>query len=90
VIDLDAAIIVTLVWIIVRLALQLWVAPRRLSGEISARQAAFAYSVALAIAPLLFLPWRHSEGDVLFLSFAAVTIFLGKYAYINYALSRSG
>jgi hypothetical protein len=90
VIDLGAAIIVIVVWIVVRLALQLWIAPRRLSGEISPRFAAFVYSLALAIAPLLFLPWRHSEADVVFFSLAAVVIFLGKYAYINYALSRGG
>jgi hypothetical protein len=42
----------------------------------------------LAIAPLLLLPWHHSEGDIIFLVGAAVIIFLGKIGLIAYAIER--
>ena len=88
-VDPGVAVIVVLAWILVRLAIQQWVARRFEARQISARGAAFAYSIALAIAPLLLLPWRHTIEDVIFLSIVAVLIFLGKYAYISYAVSRS-
>ena len=79
-------IIVVLVWVVLRELIRRWVASRY--EVISARGAALAYSVAIAIAPLLLLPWRHSPEDIVILSIASVLIFLGKYAYISYALSR--
>jgi hypothetical protein len=86
VLDLGAVIIVIVAWVVLRELIRRWVASRY--HEISTRRAAIAYSVALAIAPLLLLPWRHSLEDVVFLSLAAIFIFLGKYANISYALSR--
>ena len=87
-VDPGTAVIVVVAWIVSRWAIQQWVARRLEAREISPRGAAFAYSIALAIAPLLLLPWRHTIEDVIFLSLVAVLIFLGKYAYISYAVSR--
>jgi hypothetical protein len=88
VLDVGAAIIVLLAWVVLRALIRRWVSARLEFDEISPRQAAIAYSVALAIAPLLLLPWRHSPEDIVFLSFASVLIFVGKYAQISYSLTR--
>ena len=87
-VDPGTAIIVVVAWIAARWAIQRWVAARIESRQISPRGAAFAYSIALAIAPFLLLPWRHTVEDIIFLTFAAAMIFVGKYAYISYAVSR--
>ena len=87
-VDPGTAVLVVVAWVVLRLGIQQWVARRVASREISPRGAAVGYSVALAIAPLLLLPWRHTVEDVIFLTVAAAAIFIGKYAYINYAVSH--
>ena len=85
--DVGAVLIVIVAWIVVREGIRRWVRARAERDAITVRQAAFAYSAAIAMAPLFLLPWRHSVGDVVFLSAAAVVIFLGKYALISYSIS---
>ena len=86
--DVGSVLIVVVAWILAREGIRRWVRARAERDAISVRQAAFAYSAAIAIAPLFLLPWRHTAGDVFFLSAAAVVIFLGKYALINYAIDE--
>ena len=85
--DVGAVLIVIVAWVVLREGIRRWVRWRAENNAISVRQAAFAYSLAIAIAPLLLLPWRHTEADVIFLSAAAVVIFLGKYALISYSIT---
>ena len=85
--DVGAVLIVVIAWIAVREVIRRWVRARAERDAISVRQAATAYSAAIAIAPFFLLPWRNSVDDIIFLSGAAVVIFLGKYALIRYAIS---
>jgi hypothetical protein len=88
VLDLGAVLIVIVVWIALRFVIAIWVSRRAETGAFSPLQVAVVYSLLIAIAPLLLLPWRHSEGDVIFLVGAAVVIFLGKIGLISYAIER--